>query len=302
MSSKVISMCVTPVMVRKKLSNRVVKTYAMLDTCSQATFAKEYLLREEDISYGKKSSEALEDLEVAQASNEKAESERVKLPCTYTEEDLAMDSNALTTIDEIKRWDYLNKIKTIINANDNIEVTFLIGANCVKDLEPRELIASKNGGPYAFKTLLEWCIVGPVYSQNKSEIISCNRIMVKSVVPGLPLNPYFTQSNKVRDTSIEGTLTKMYKHNFVEHQLQHHANKISINYDTSSRNDRRFLDLIDQKVVKVDVHYELPLPLIEEDIRLPNNRVAGKKPLETLRNTFKRMINSSKNTRSLEKN
>ena len=37
-------MCVVPVMVRHKLSNRVVKTYAMLDTCSQGTFAKENLL------------------------------------------------------------------------------------------------------------------------------------------------------------------------------------------------------------------------------------------------------------------
>ena len=46
MSSEVISMCVVPVMVRHKLSNRVVKTYAMFDTCSQATFAKENLLRD----------------------------------------------------------------------------------------------------------------------------------------------------------------------------------------------------------------------------------------------------------------
>ena len=30
-------------MVRHKLSNRVVKTYAILDTCSQATFTKEKL-------------------------------------------------------------------------------------------------------------------------------------------------------------------------------------------------------------------------------------------------------------------
>ena len=41
---EIINMCVVPVMVRHKLSNRVVKTYAMLDTCSQGTFAKENLL------------------------------------------------------------------------------------------------------------------------------------------------------------------------------------------------------------------------------------------------------------------
>ena len=216
MSSEVISMCVVPVMVRHKLSNRVVKTYFMLDTCSQATFVKENLLNDLGIQGRKtsitvktmngevtKSSEALEDLEVVQASNGKAEKVWVKLPCTYTQEDLPVDSNDVATINKIKRWGYLGKIKAEVNANDNIEATLLIGANCVEPLEPRELIASKNGGPYVFRKLLGWCIVGPMYSQNKSEKLSCNKIMVKSVVTGLPSNHCFTQSDKVRDTSIE---------------------------------------------------------------------------------------------------
>ena len=116
-----------------------------------------------------KSSEALEDLEVAQGSNGKAERVWVKLPCTYTQEDLPVDNNEVATIDKIKRWEYLDKIKAEINANDNTKVTLLISANCVKALEPHELIANKNGGPYAFRTLLGWCIVGRMYSQKKSE-------------------------------------------------------------------------------------------------------------------------------------
>ena len=105
-----------------------------------------------------KSSEALEDLEVVLASNGKAERVWVKLPCTYLQEDLPVDSNEVATIDKIKMWGYLDKIKGEINASDNTELTLLIS---VKALEPRELIASKNGGPYAFRTLLRWCIVGP---------------------------------------------------------------------------------------------------------------------------------------------
>ena len=109
-----------------------------------------------------------------------------------TQEDLPVDSNKVATIDKIQRWGYLDKIKAEVNASDNIEVTLLIGANCVKALEPYELYASKNGGPYAFRTLLGWCIVGPMYSQNKSEKLSCNKIMVISMVTGLPSNHYFT--------------------------------------------------------------------------------------------------------------
>ena len=50
---------------------------------------------------------------------------------------------------------------TEVNANDN--------ADSIKALELRELIESKNGGPYIFKTLLRWCVVGPMHTQNKSE-------------------------------------------------------------------------------------------------------------------------------------
>ena len=55
-----------------------------------------------------------------------------------------------------------------------------------------------------------------------------------------------------------------------------------------SRNDRRFLDLMDQKAVKVDGHYELPLPLKDEDIRLPNNKAAAIKRLESLKRKFEK--------------
>ena len=126
--------------------------------------------------------------------------------------------------------------------------------------------------------------MGPMYSQNKSEKLSCNRIVVKSVFTGHPSNYYFKQSDKVRDTSIESLLMNIYDHVFVEVQLLHHANKISIKL---SRNGRRFLDLMDQKAVKVDGHYELPLPL-KDDIQIPNNRAAATKCLESLRRNFEK--------------
>ena len=90
--------------------------------------------------------------------------------------------------------------------------------------------------------------------------------MVKSVVTGLCSNHYFTQSDEVRDTSIEDLLMKMFEHDFFEPQLQHRANKIGINYDELSRNDRGC------------VH--------SEEIRLPNNRAPAMKHLESLRKKF----------------
>ena len=45
---------------------------------------------------------------------------------------------------------------------------------------------------------------------------------------------------------------------------------------------------MDQKAVKVDGHYELPLPLKDEDIQLPNNQAAATKHLEPLKRKFEK--------------
>ena len=110
MGLEIISMCVVPLMVKEKL-----KTYAMLDTCSQATFGKENLSSDLGIQGKKtsirfktmsekvtKSSEALEDLEVALVSNRKAERVWVKSPSTYIQEDFPVDSKEVAAIDMIK--------------------------------------------------------------------------------------------------------------------------------------------------------------------------------------------------------
>ena len=54
----------------------------------------------------------------------------------------------------------------------------MIGANGAKALEPIDIIPSQNDGPYAFKTKLGWCTVGPVNGANRKETY-CNRIGVK---------------------------------------------------------------------------------------------------------------------------
>ena len=41
-------------------------------------------------------------------------------------------------------------------------VCLLVGANCVKALEPNRIIPSQDEGSYAFWTTLDWCIDGPV--------------------------------------------------------------------------------------------------------------------------------------------
>ena len=57
----------------------------------------------------------------------------------------------------------------MIKDDQSINVELLIGANCARALEPIKVIPSRNDGPYAMKTILGWCIVGPISYWNQSE-------------------------------------------------------------------------------------------------------------------------------------
>ena len=176
-----------------------------------------------------------------------------------------------------------------MSVDDNQEVSLLIGANCVCALESREVISSQNGGPYAFKTLLGWCVVGPMINQTKASKFDCNRMMLASSDIVKPGRYYFTVLTKVRETSVEIMLKKIYEHDFIEPESQYSVNnKINLNYDNLSKNDRTFLELIEREAVKIDEHYQLPLPLKDKELVLANNRMAAVKRMQSLNKRFER--------------
>ena len=76
-----------------------------------------------------------------------------------------MESNFVKP-SQIAKWKYLEQIKAELNLNPNVKIRLLIGANCSRALEPEMVIHSEVDGPYAFRTVLGWCIVRPI-SQKK---------------------------------------------------------------------------------------------------------------------------------------
>ena len=59
----------------------------------------------------------------------------MKLSRIYMQKDLLVGSNEVAIIDKIERRGYMDQIKAEVSANDNVEVTLLIGASSVKALE-----------------------------------------------------------------------------------------------------------------------------------------------------------------------
>ena len=155
--SKIISMCVLPVKVSHSKSKKEFSTYAVLDNCRQVMFIKEDIQKK----LGAVGREA--DITV-----------KLILPPVYTREDIPVDTEELATRENIKSWDHLKVIAEKLPYASDTEIGSLIGADRTKALEPQNVIPSKNGGPFAFRTTLGWCAVGPLAKLSTENSISCH--------------------------------------------------------------------------------------------------------------------------------
>ena len=135
-------------------------TYAILDCCSQGSFIHEDLIKELQLS-GRKTTLNLKNLNgertestvLIEGMDVKGVSDNniwIKLPKMYARTELPVDKEDIATPDKIKQWDYLKVITSDITKTDDIKVGLLIGAKCMKALEPLKVISSVDGDHYAY--------------------------------------------------------------------------------------------------------------------------------------------------------
>ena len=78
---------------------------------------------------------------------------------TYTREELPADVEEVVTRGKVAGWEHLNKeLVDKVPRKPDIEIGLLIGANCAKALELQEVIPSKDGGSFACRSPLGWCV------------------------------------------------------------------------------------------------------------------------------------------------
>ena len=167
-SGQVLSMCVVPVKVQHKQSNKGIIAFAMLDTCCQGTFATENLMNQLDmnsirtsvgirtlIGNREQSSYLLDGLSVSKlvlGPSEKAK--WFRLPSTFTRKEIPVDQSEIAISATLKQWKHLDRISRGIGRSESITVDLLIETNFLKALKPLEVIPSQVNGPYAIRTAL----------------------------------------------------------------------------------------------------------------------------------------------------
>ena len=146
---------------------------------------------------------------------------KVELPKSYARDSIPCRENQIPTPEMADRWSHLKKIKDKIPKLDvSIEIGLLIGCNCPKAIKLKEVIMGKSEDPYAVRTLLGWCIGGPVSSTqfpNSSAASSCNRILAHETIPMENLSIDFVVQEKTKEIINPSAVKQMFELHFTEH-------------------------------------------------------------------------------------
>ena len=92
-----------------------------------------------------------------------------------------------------------------------------IGSNCPKALEPIDVLASEDGGPFAIRTFAGWGIVGPLYMcDTELSSVNCHRVAATEVGSGRHLDHHFMVERRVKEIVTPQALNKMLELDFSE--------------------------------------------------------------------------------------
>ena len=153
---------------------------------------------------------------------------------------------------------------------DNVQVCFLIDANCMKALEPTKIIHSEGGGPYVNKTRLSCCVVGPINCISKGIATSCNRVAVRNFASSKLASHHLGIEKSVKNVSSEEIFQAMYTHDLNEPELV--VTSAMLKCGEVSHEDRTFMEIFDKETSKKNDPYILLFPFRDANLMLPNKK------------------------------
>ena len=283
---------VVPVVLHDKENPSVeIKTCALLDNGSDSTFIKSSTLRKLDVDgpqmtlklntmYGQSEIvvRKIEGLIVQHVTKTTAP---VTLPKAYSRDFIPLKRNQIPTREIASKWPHLRQIKDqLLPLQEDMEVGLLIGCNCPKAIKPRDVILGEEDEPYAVRTSLGWGVLGPSNthaSQEGDALTTCHRVVTHEI-GSKRLDSRFAIDARTKEVINPSDVGRMFEIDFSE------KDKEDIHL---SQEDRRFLEIVRTGVRHCpDGHYEIPLPIRDKQLTLPNNRTMALNRLKPLKRRF----------------
>ena len=221
---------------------------------------------------------------VVRGINEEIE---VSLPRTYSRDEIPAKRSQIPRPESVSGWSHLQRIaNNLMPYQHNVDVGLLIGANCTKAIKPREVIPGADDDPYAVRTTLGWGVIGIMNrttANSQDNHCFCNCIVLREIdcnQTKLKTISHLVAKTQAKEVFAPAPLSKMLERDFSETSREDHA---------LSFLDKKFLNVLESSIQhRDDSHYEMPLPLKEEGLKLPNNRTLALSRLERLKQRLKR--------------
>ena len=79
------------------------------------------------------------------------------MPKVFTKSEIPATMQDTPQPGVVKKWPHLKQIADCIHPIiPHAKIGLLIGTNCPKAIEPKDVVPSKNGGPFAIQTFAGW--------------------------------------------------------------------------------------------------------------------------------------------------
>ncbi|XP_070547949.1 uncharacterized protein [Ptychodera flava] len=215
----------------------------------------------------------------------------IPVPTAYTRDHVPAERHQIPTPEIAMKWDHLRRISGLISPYmPDVKVGILIGNNVPSAIRPRDIIAGAEDHPYGQRSILGWGIVGKICSspEDDDNVAISNRIVISesnlenqpSVVTSKgPINR-FTVPTTVKELVTPQQVQQMFERDFIEHNGKQASLSVK---------DQKFISCLSNNITqREDGHYEMPLPLHYDNVRLPNNRPLALKRALQLKRRFRR--------------
>ena len=261
---------VVPIKVRCKGRNKVVTTYALLDSGSTASFCDNVLLEELGVE-GKACRIQLatidgvrDECQTALVSLEIMDLEEtvcIQMDSVFSTKSLNIPTSAIAQQDDVNKWPYLSGIMVPETIADG-KVSLLIGVDVPEALEPDEMRKSENGGPFAVKTKFGWTLNGPLGRHSFTG------------------NSCFFSECKSGDDLLQEQLLKYFNREFNQLTCD---NKRGL-----SVHDKQAMKILEESLQFINGHYQMAIPWKSSQPYLPNNREMAEQRLGCLKRRLSR--------------
>ncbi|XP_043209587.1 uncharacterized protein LOC122374727 [Amphibalanus amphitrite] len=258
-----------------------VLVYAVLDAQSDACFASEPVCEalkvdgratklELSTMTGKSviSSRAVQGLVIQPLTADEA----IRLPSTYTRPEIPCSKKVVPKRETAMKWKHLERVASKMpEFFPDAPVALLLGTNCSRAIKPLDVVSGKDDEPWAIRTHLGWGIVGCLGGSNDPDA-TCHLVDTSD---GHPKRCHFAFRSQVREVSPLEVL-KVLESDFQE----------------TGREDKTALSIQDQQFVKKmseglehreDGHFQMPLPLKNDKVSMPNNKTVAMQRLKGLK-------------------